>query len=333
MDKFNDTTGQTGQGNRHHAASILKTKSSESTESVDHVKSTDINPSSDPASLIATAEITAIIQALATTRVASLCKKFCYHNRDQYQCSLDPGWGKTGNEAVLCDWGNATWGWFLEELMNSNRLEKIAGEDSGIITKYFTRIIYSVAFLERFKNWRFQRRIRVPEYIKALDPDAHRIFWFLCDQDEAANIAQRLGRKEQDVRKIIRDINTRLHKRKRSHILNLSKIVSLTSGSAHDGDSTVIDVPVEDKSLDEIQNLTIVKEAWSQLTWLEQYVIDSLVVDGLNAASVLTSLKQQNITVDERIKAEDLNVQHLYYFYRKTLAKLKDISGLDRPPS
>lgn len=271
-----------------------------------------------------------ITDELINLRLKPLCKKYCFNNRYQYYCTIDPSWGQSDGAAAFCEWGNASYSWFLEELSNDKRLEKVRGETSNAITRYFSKIVHSIAFLERFKNWRFQRRIRVPDYIKAIDIDAHKIFWGLCDQDTAANIAQRLGRKQNEVSRIITRINQELARRNKNHLLNLTELVSLTGFyQSEDELPADADIPSSDMDVDQLKNIATVKAAYSRLTWLEQFVLDSMIVDELSAKSVLETLINQNISVDERIEAADQNIQHLYYFFRKTLTKLKQTAGFE----
>ncbi|WP_455219521.1 hypothetical protein [Kaarinaea lacus] len=274
------------------------------------------------------AELFTILNELINNKLNSLCKKYCFNNRFQYHCTIDLLWGLNEPDNPLCEWGNASYAWILDELTHDNRLKKIQGENNSSITRYFSKIIHSIAFIERFKNWRFQRRIRVPEYIKAIDIDAHKVFWGLCDNDQARNIAQRLGRDEQDVSEIIKRINEELVKRKRSHLLDLTQLSSLSSRNDNNEQNDEVEISFEDKTYEQFELESKVKDAYDQLTWLEQYIIDAMVIDGLSAKSVLDSLIKQNIVIDEKVKPADMNIQHVYYFFRKTLAKLKETTGI-----
>ena len=273
-------------------------------------------------------ELFTILDGLINKKLNTLCKKYCFKNRHQFHCTIDLLWGINEPGNPLCEWGNASYAWILDELTHDNRLKKIQGENNSSITKYFSKIIHSITFIERFKNWRFQRRIRVPEYIKAIDIDAHKVFWGLCDNDHARNIAQRLGREELEVGEIINRINIELVKRSRSHLLDLTQCPQPSphnEGSEQDNEAQIA---IEDKTYEQIELESKVKNAYDHLTWLEQYIIDSMIIDSLSAKSVLESLIKQNITVDEKIKPADMNIQHVYYFFRKTLAKLKEITGI-----
>ena len=274
-------------------------------------------------------ELFNVLNNLINTKLNTLCKKYCFNNRYSYQCTIDLPWGLNEPDNPLCEWGNASYAWMLSELTHANRLEKIQGENSTSLSRYFGKIIHSITFIERFKNWRFQRRIRVPDYIKAIDMDAHKVFWGLCDHEDPRNMAQRLNRSEVDILSIIKRINEELVQRKRSHLLDLTQISSLTNVTNSEDQGTEVDVPIEDKSLDQMQLESKVKVAYDQLSWLEQFVIDAMIIDGLSAKAVLHSLMQQNISVDEKVKPAGMNIQHIYYFFRKTLAKLKETTGIN----
>jgi len=274
-------------------------------------------------------ELFTILDELINTKLNTLCKKYCFKNRHQYHCTIDLLWGLNEADNPLCEWGNASYAWILDELTHDNRLKKIKGENSSSITKYFSKIIHSITFIERFKNWRFQRRIRVPEYIKAIDIDAHKVFWGLCDNDHARNIAQRLGREEHEIGEIITRINEALVKRKRSHLLDLTQLSILPSHKEDNEQDTEAQIAIEDKTYEQIELESKVRDAYDKMTWLEQYIIDSMIIDGISAIAVLDSLRKQNITVDEKVPAADMNIQHVYYFFRKTLAKLKETTGIN----
>ena len=271
-------------------------------------------------------ELRSLLDTLIANRLMQLCKQYCYGSRVQFRCTLDDNWGASDKVAPLCEWGNASYVWFVDELLKEQRREKI--QDSSLISikKYYNKVIHSVIFLEQYKNWRFRRRIRVPEYIKSIDADAHRIFWYLVDKDNVSNIAQRLNRDRREVARIVDSIVRILHQRGRSHLLELQNIVPLSSLGMEADDAP--DSRWLDSTIDELADRSKIYAAYKRLTWLEQFVIDAMVIDRLSAKSVLTSLVQQKVTVDARIKPEDLNSQHIYYFLRKSLGKLRRLADM-----
>ena len=99
------------------------------------------------------------------------CKRFCAENKYLYRCSLESPWGNAPRDALLCEWGNASYGWMLNDLTSENRLTRFKGTHGARIQDYLYRIANSLPFYERWKDWRFGRRIRVPDYVKDIDPD------------------------------------------------------------------------------------------------------------------------------------------------------------------
>ena len=253
------------------------------------------------------------------------CKKFCYDNRGLYKCTLDSAWSRSQSDAVFCEWGNATILWMFEDLYNKNRISKLRGNyDSDTINRYFGKIIYSIAFRERFKNWRFQRRIQIPAYKKAIDPYASKVFWWLCDQDEVANIAQRLLRSEADVVEIANKIKSELIRRKRDHLLKPSLTISLVTVASSE-DIYEVDISTEDVSSELARLKSLVLNGFASLDWREQFVLDMMIIEGASANNVLEALLKQNVSIRDDIDVKELTIQHIYYFLRKALVKLKEI--------
>jgi len=265
-----------------------------------------------------------IIQELTDEHIERLCKKLCYGNRVQYQCTLDTSWSKTENGSALCEWGNASYEWMLSELLHLHRQNERNDRKITLIENYYRKIIHSVSFWERYKNWRFKRRLRVPDYIKVLDPDARKIFWWLHDQDTIANIAQRLGRNTADIRVLVSSIQNELSIRNRGYLLNPDVEVSLENLDPLESDEALKSFVPEDK----IELHSKIKAAFQQLTWLEQFILDSMVVDNLQANSILAALKAQSISLSDKHSPDEMNTQHVYYFLRKTIKKLRKLSDI-----
>lgn len=289
-------------------------------------------PTSTPASfssIEASAEnMVSLASAVAQSKLAAFCKTFCFDHRKTYRCTVDEHWGTRAADAPLCDWGNATYLWMIEDLAGPGRLDKLRAKGVASLEAYWRTVVKSLPFWERFKDWRFQRRIRVPAYIKAIDDDAHRIFWLLCDGDTVPNMAQRLGRAETEVTHIVASIHRELHKRGRAHLLETRVLVSLTRAD-EDDDAEDQDFVSNDLPLDEQIHQQRVNAAYRELSWQEQWIIDAMVVDGLSARDALTALVEQQVSLDGATTPDALNVQHVYYFLRKTLAKLRAVMVLD----
>ena len=270
------------------------------------------------------------VEHLIDKRVSQLCKEHCQQHRYEYYCTVDAKWGVSNNEAALCEWGNATYAWTMEDLLKYNRIKAFAGQSNESVIKYFSKIIHSHVFKERFKDWRFGRRIRVPEYIKGIDKDAQRIYWRLRDNDEPENIAQQLGRTSGEVALVVAQINKELHKRNKLHLLHGHTTISIDTG-CNDETSSEDSTDLMSLGLDrfEIQQAKDdVFNAYRQLTWKEQYLIDAMIVDGLKAASVLQALRAMGISLSDNDSVEAMSEQKIYYFLRKTVLKLKKLAGI-----
>jgi len=265
-----------------------------------------------------------VIQELTDEHIERLCKKLCYGNRTHYQCTLDTSWSKTQAGSALCEWGNASYEWMLSELLHLHKQNERNDRKITLIKNYYRKIIHSVSFWERYKNWRFKRRLRVPDYIKVLDPDARQVFWWLHDQDTIINMAQRLNRSTADIRVLVSSIQHELSIRNRTYLLRPDVEVSLENLDPIESDEALKTFLPEDK----IELLLKIKTAFQQLTWLEQYILDSMVVDNLQANSILTALKAQSISLSDKLSPDEMNTQHVYYFLRKTIKKLRKLSDI-----
>lgn len=274
-------------------------------------------------------ELITLASRVVQTQVMSCCKRYCFDNRTRYQCTVDKHWGLSRANAPLCDWGNATYVWMMDDLASDNKLERLLTKGIIHVDRYWQKVVRSTVFLERFKDWRFRRRLRVPPYIKALDSDAHRIFWALREGDHPANIAQRLGRPEPEVIKLIGRIHRTLAKRNRSDLLAQTTIVPLHGMDAED-EVYELNIPAEISSHEDSDLCSRLTTAYSMLTWQEQFLVDSMLIDELRAADVLQALLQQGVSLDETVPPQALNVQHIYYHLRKTLAKLRKLAGIDQ---
>lgn len=280
-------------------------------------------------------QVNALVHDVIKQRTSCFCKKFCHENRRLYQCTIDTKWGMHNDNAPLCAWGNHSYGWMLDDLTNENRLQKFEGRNNASLLHYLSTIAFSKEFFERWKNWRFNRRERVPTYIQDLDQDAALLFlWLRGSQDDIPNLAQRLGRCEGSVRELIGKIVAELQKRNRLYLLDPPREVSLSSVNNNDSDSEDDmsgdwEIPIEDIGIDDMELQNRIKDAWQKLDWQEQYVLEALIIDRVNAKHVLQALQDEEIYLNENTPPDQLNLQHVYYFCRKALAKLKKIADID----
>lgn len=250
------------------------------------------------------------------------CRRFCQNNQHQTQCTLTPPMRNHGSDVPLCEWGNASYGWMLEELTSNKRLEKYEGKEGAGIRGYLFTIINSLPFYERWKDWRFGRRVHVPTYIQALDDSAHKVFFALRAGDSIPIAAQKAGLSEPETETLARKIVVLLTERNRLHLLDPPTTQSMSQVDENSDEAQELDVAVEDSNLEQWQEQGQVKEAWQQLTPIEQFVLEALVIDQQEAADLLHALKVMRVAIKDGVKPEDTNRQQLYYFKRKALAKL-----------
>lgn len=272
------------------------------------------------------------LHPIITHQSGRFCKRFCHEQRFHYRCTVTPPWGSPPRDALYCEWGNASYGWMLEDLGNRERLSGFQGTDGASLKTYWFKIANSLPFYERWKDWRFGRRVHVPTYIQALAPEAAKVFLALQKGDEAALIAQNLGAAHDHIQQLIQRIITELAQRSRLHLLNPPVTVSLTGfgqGAAEDeGAEAQGDVP----DYDEEPHVRAAREqlaaGWELLSAVEQFVLEAMVVDQQDAVDVLAALQRLNVSIIEGVPPAEIDRQQLYYFRRKALAKLAKLTGL-----
>ena len=277
--------------------------------------------------------ITELANDLINRKNSELCKKHCYENCKYYACTIDGRWGRQESDAPLCENGNASYCWMLEDLTGAKRLLKYEGRNGASLLGYLTKIADSHEFLGRWRDYRFKRRVRVPAYINDLDEDAGRLFRWIVDRDEVPNMAQRLDRNEDEVREIYDRIIVELTKRGRLHMLDGIREVSMTSlgrpGDADDEhDGSEFEIPYYDVPMENLERRDMVSEAWKKLSFIEQFVLEAMGIDGLSAKETLRALREEGLSIKDGVPPENLKLQDIYYFYRKTVSRLAGFSGL-----
>ena len=274
--------------------------------------------------------INQLIHPVISYQTSRFCKRFCRENQYRYACTLQTAWGSPPADAVLCEWGNASYAWMLNDLTNRKRLLQFEGKNGARINDYLYHIANSLPFYERWKDWRFGRKIHVPTYIQDLNPDAAKVFLALRNGETVPAIAQKLGKSQQQTEVLCRQIIITLTRRKRLHLLDPPTTISLTkaaAGEVHDNDGGGSETEIA--SYDETPESREAKEkllqAWSKLSTVEQFVLEAMLIEEQDASDVLQALKKLNISIKQGVAAEDTSRQQLYYFRRKTLAKLADL--------
>lgn len=277
-------------------------------------------------------EINQLIHPIISCQTNRFCKRFCRENRYRYACSLEAAWGSSSKEALMCEWGNASYAWMLDDLTNRKRLLQFEGKNGARINDYLYSIANSLPFYERWKNWRFGRKVHVPTYIQELSPDASKVFFALRAREEIPNIAQKLGKTTQQIETLCQSIIVILTQKNRLHLLAPPSTVSLTEAGTdqdhkQDRDGSETDIPFYDEAPEMQEDKLKLRQAWGSLSVVEQFVLEAMQIEEQDAADVLYALKKMNISIKQGVAATDTTRQQLYYFRRKTLAKLANLMG------
>ena len=270
-------------------------------------------------------DVNTLIAPVINYQTGRFCKRFCRENRYRYQCSLVPPWGSPPPDASLCEWGNASYGWMLNELASSRRLSAYTGDNGSSLYNYLYQVANSLPFYERWKDWRFGRKVHVPTYIQALGPNAAKVFLALRAKQSIRSIASASNATAVETEQLCQRIISELTKRQRLYLLNPAEMVSLTQHSdAEAGDASNIEHEIAsvDEPIEQLENRQRLQAAWTQLSAVEQFVIEALVIEEQDAQAVLAALKKLDISIKPGVAAEDTDRQQLYYFRRKTLAKI-----------
>ncbi|WP_455208039.1 hypothetical protein [Kaarinaea lacus] len=277
-------------------------------------------------------KINSLIHPVINYQTDRFCKRFCAENKFLYRCTLPSGWNTAPQDALFCEWGNASYAWMLNDLTNEKRLRQFEGKQGARLQDYLYRIANSLPFYERWKDWRFGRRINVPDYIKEIDPNAAKVFFALRRGDPAALIAQDLQLTEPKADEIAQKIIVTLTRRNRLYLLSPEREHSLSENQQLGDDTTTeqgvdTDIPDYDPDPELIERNQLLHNAWQKLTTVEQFVMEALVIDEQDANDVLSALRKLNIPIKDNVPADQTDRQQLYYFRRKTLAKLAQLIG------
>jgi hypothetical protein len=270
-------------------------------------------------------QVNQMIHPVIDYHTSVFCKRFCEQKRFQYRCTLSKPWGALSREAALCEWGNASYGWMLNDLTSSSRLNKFGAREGASLFDYLYRIANSLPFYERWKDWRFGRSIHVPTYVVAIDEHAKSVFYALHSGLSPQLIAQQLKIGLPDVERIIRQIVVELTRHHRLYLLDPPKIQSLTMTAEHDEQDSAMqmDVAVIDEDYLHQDQQQHINRAWKSLDTIEQFVLEALVINEQDAKQVLKALSKLDIVIKKGVRPEHTSIQQLYYFKRKSLSKLQ----------
>jgi len=272
--------------------------------------------------------INRMVHPIITYQTNRFCRRFCHGNQFRYVCILRPkAQSRAPVDALLCEFGNASYAWMLEDLTHPKRLLKFEGRNGAGINDYLYYIANSLPFYERWKDWRFGRKIHVPTYIQDLDPLAAQIFLLLCQRRTVADIANEVNHNEADIEELCQRIIAELTRRNRLFLLDPPRTVSLSAMNAQSDETDrredrEAQIPFFDEAPELREDKQLLRKAWGHLSPVEQYVLEAMVIDEQDANDVLKALQKLGVSIKKGVAPADTDRQQLYYFRRKTLSKL-----------
>jgi len=268
-----------------------------------------------------------LVDPIIKYQTGRFCKKYCNDNHFLYRCTLPKNPIPCKNNTLpYCEWGNASYGWMLDDLCSEKRLEKSNAETEKQLGNYFFTIANSLPFFERWKNWRFGRRKNVPKYIQSMSPNASKVFLALCNKTSIPDIAQSLGESEDMISHLADKILIELTQRGNLGLLSYPSEVLLSNMVSHsEEDESPAQADIKDENFDpsKLAAISQIRNQFKSLTPAEQFVIESMVVDDFSAKEVLLAIQDANIVINEKKSPEKYTINDVYYFLNKTLAKLK----------
>ena len=269
-------------------------------------------------------EVNALIEPIIDYQTNRYCKRFCKENRTQFKCTLKSPVSNAPVDASLCEWGNGSYAWMLNDLSSTSRLKKYQANNNATLFDYCYVIANSLPFYERWKDWRFGRKVHVPTYIQALGKKAVAVFYALRSQQPLEHISQQTSMPLEQARQLSREIIKLLTRKNKLYLLKPAQDISLSQHEADDKAQSTLEseTATYDESIEIQEENLLLSKAWSSLNPVEQFVIEALVIEEQDADIVLNSLRKLDISFKDGVAVEDLDRQQLYYFRRKTLAKL-----------
>ncbi len=267
-------------------------------------------------------KVNELIEPVINYQSSRFCKRFCKENRSIFKCTLKQPIGSPPADAPFCEWGNGSYTWMLDDLASSKRLKKYQASNNASLFDYCYVIANSLPFYERWKDWRFGRKVYVPAYIQNLGKTAIAVFYGLRSQLSIEQISHDTGQSEEQTRLISREIVRQLSIRNKLHLLNADKNISLSQTDEDSANRLDSETASYDVDIDVSEDSRRLSGAWKNLNAIEQFVLEALVINEMDGEIVLNSLKKMNLSIKKGIPAEQTNRQQLYYFRRKTLAKL-----------
>lgn len=218
----------------------------------------------------------------------------------------------------------------LEDLTRPKRLLAYTGENGARLYSYLHVIVHSLPFYERWKDWRFGRRVRVPAFIQDIAPIAGRLFLWMCDGRSLEWMAQEAQESVEKIESIASRIIDELTVREKLNLLDRLEVISLTGlGQEKEEGNVDVEAEVPDYSWDPVEERMrgLIAKGWKELTPVEQFVLEAMVIEERKASDVLEALIRVGVCIKEGAPPEKIDRQQLYYFKRTALGKLARLSG------
>lgn len=273
-------------------------------------------------------QINVMVDPIVKYKTYRFCKKYCSDQHLHFQCTLpERAFPAPKSQSLLCEWGNASYCWMLDDLTKKSRLECFKGDTKKQLGNYFFTIANTLPFYERWKNWRFDNRKNVPLYIQALSQDASKIFLSLYNKEKIPFIAQKLNKPEALITEIVNKITITLTQKGKLSLLSKPTEISFSSllkSNGDDEESTQYDITSTDYEPSTLAFKLELRKIFYELEATEKFVVESMIIDNFSAREVLAALKASNISLKLGLAVNDMNEQHVYHFLRKTLKKLAD---------
>jgi len=276
-------------------------------------------------------QIESLVEPLIEFQTDCFCKRFCGCNHLKYQCSLanpvispvirDPSTATVKNKRV-CEWGSASHHWMFDYLINKQRLLKFTNRHGDSLYDYFFQIINSLAFFQRWKNWRFSAA-GIPLPIKNMGPAAVSVFRGLQQQRKLSFIAEQADLKLSDVELLAEEIILHLSDTNTYSDLQLSNppVTSKPRSKILEQNESEIAASINQDS-DAVTENEDLNTLWSELSITEQFVIEAIVINQQAEDTILYALRIMNIRLKEGVLPEDTTVEMLHDFKSNSLIKL-----------
>jgi len=282
-------------------------------------------------------KINSIAHPIISYQTQKLCRLYCHQLHQHYSCTLveNPKPAPRNSDAPLCEWGNASYGWMLNELVRPSRLQNYQAKNNASLVDYFFVIANSFSFKERWKNWRLVNNVHVPVCIQRISKSAIRVFYGLYNGNSIDKIASDCKLNLKETEDLIDLVTLVLTQQGKLNSLNKNALVSLTNlNSEIDSDTEdyhslqEADIPIYDIDQAKKEDWLKIEKAWKQLTGTEQFILQSMVVEKESAENVLEVINTLGLSLQSGMQPKENDIQQLYYFRRKTLKKLAKLSGI-----